>query len=214
MLRVPQAEHGRRTPEGIPLAIDAVRRALRSALPAPFDDWACYPEVTLSYCNAVRDHLRDTYADLLDVIDARFLARRRDGAEKIAAEATYFGDELSDGSLVSTYTICLCQEPSNPHRLMFLQCGVVPDALPGVPVGRTRVPVDKPVLLAPRPRMHRTWTWMATLTLGGFNDHVDDPDVIATGAADGARYQWQAADPNRLADLAERDLRLLVPKLW
>jgi hypothetical protein len=32
-------------------------------------------------------------------------------------------------------------------------------------------------------------------------------------AADDARYQWHAADPNRLTDLPERHLRVLVPEM-
>ncbi|CAA0127329.1 Uncharacterised protein [Mycolicibacterium vanbaalenii] len=213
MIRVPQAEHRRRTTEDIPRVIDAVRSALQSALPAPFDDWLCYPHAEISYSNAVSDYLRNAYADLLDVFDARFLPRRRDGAEALEPTATYYGDRLSDGSLVATYNLWLCEEPGG-HRWSVLNVGLVPDVLPGVPVGRTRVAVDQPVLLAPRPTMHCTWTWMASLRVGGFNDHVGNPGVISTQPADGARYQWQAADPTRLADMIERDLRLLFPMMW
>lgn len=215
MIRLPQAEHRHRTTEGIPRVVDAVRSALRAELPTPFDDWLCYPHVGLSYCNAVSDYLRDSYADLLDVIDARFLPRRRDGAETMAPTASYYGGQLTDGSLVATYTIWLCQQPATAHhQLLVLNVGLVPDSLPGVPAGSTRLAGDQPVLLAPRPKMHPTWTWMASLTLGGFNDHVGNPDIISTRPADGARHQWQAPDPARLADLIERDLRLLVPELW
>ena len=77
-----------------------------------------------------------------------------------------------------------------------------------------RLAVDEPVLLAPRPTMHRTWTWMASLTIGAFNSDIGNPDVISTRPADGARYQWHAADPARLVDVTERDLRLLVPVMW
>jgi hypothetical protein len=62
-------------------------------------------------------------------------------------------------------------------------------------------------------RTHLTWTWMANLKMRGFVDDVGRPDTVATRPFDGSRYQWQAADPQRLVDLIEHDLRLLLPNL-
>jgi hypothetical protein len=70
LIRVPQSQHRRRTSTGIPIAIDEVHPALRAVLPAQLNDWAFYPEIHISYCNAVSDYLLDAYADLLDVFDA------------------------------------------------------------------------------------------------------------------------------------------------
>jgi hypothetical protein len=212
LIRLPQAEHRDRTAHGVPVAVDSVRRSLESSLPVPFDDWACYPHELLSFDEAISVYLRDAYADLLDVIEARLLPRRRDGAETPAPVARWYGDQLSDGSLVAHYTIWLSRQPAS-IAWSLLTVGFVPDALPGKPVGSTWITGDHPVLLAPRPSTHLTWTWMANLTLGGFHDDVGNPGVIATRPADGSRHQWQAADPSRLADLIEHDLRLFLPNL-
>jgi hypothetical protein len=190
-IRLPQDEHRRRTPENVPVAVDSVHRALEASLPAPFDDWAMYPDEDLSFDEELNAYFRDAYADLLDVIDARLLPLRCDGAETLDPVAKCYGDRLSDGSLVADYTIWLCR-PQTSIAWLLLRVGFVPDVLPGEPVGRTWITSGRPVLLAPRPRTHLTWTWMANLRMGGFVDDVGRPGVVATRPADGSRHQWQA----------------------
>jgi hypothetical protein len=211
-IRLPQDEHRNRTPQDVPVAIESVHRALQAALPAPFDDWAVYPHEDFSFDEELSAYFRSAYADLLDVIDARLLPLRCDGAETLDPVAKWYGDRLSDGSMIAHYTIWLCR-PQTSIAWQLLTVGFVPDALPGDPVGRAWITSDQPVLLVPRPKTHLTWTWMANLRMGGFDDHVGKPGTVATQPANGSRHQWQAPDPQRLADLIEHDLRLLLPNL-
>jgi hypothetical protein len=211
-VRLPQEEHRRRTEQGMPVAVEAVYQALKDALPARLDGWSVWPDDDISFDDELSAHFRDVYADLLDVVDARLTPLRCDGAESIDPRARWWQDRLSDGSMVANYTVWLGLRPEQVGWVC-LTVGFVADALPGEPVGRTWVASDVPVLLLPRPRRHRTWTWMANLKLGGFIDDPGRPGTIATRPSDGSRYQWQAGDPQRLVDLIEHDLRLLLPNL-
>lgn len=213
LFRVPRVENRRQTADGVPLVVSEVCSVLQSVMPE-LDRWECHADNFLSYEEAVSTYIRTSYADLLDVIDVRLLPLRRDGAESIEPDARHAG-HLDDGSLIAGYTIFLCSDGHAKYpRWITIRVGFVPSALPGEPVGRARVTADLPVLLAPRPRPHRTWTWMACLSLGAFTGDPDNPSIIATQPSEGSRYQWQSGDPDRLADMIERDLRMLLPQLW
>lgn len=210
-VRIPRAEHRRLDEHGVPEAVAAICRELRSMLPPELGDWRIGPDWDLTQAEADNVAVRDAYFDLLGPLEAALLPLRADGAGDHEPLASIWVS--AGGELAGTYALWLCEDP-DLDRWLIVNAGVaLPDRFWGSPAGagllQRGVLGRPPVVVLPMPAEP---VWMASLQVGCFSRTRLSPGAPAARVP-GALHQWTSGDPEALAARVCRDIRALLPRL-
>jgi hypothetical protein len=206
-VRVPQAEHQRRGPDSLPVAIRALYDHLRSQLPPALTDWRLEPDRNLTRRAVADVYFKDVYADVIQPLEVALLGLRRDGAEKLDPHVYLWAQ---DGEAAgATYALWLCKSPDDPSWWLYLQVGYLAgEEIWNGPLGRGfrrfGVSPQSPILTFPRPE---TAMWVARVETARIPPGALVTDLVF------ACHQWIAADGEELADRVARDLTSLFPRL-
>lgn len=206
-VRVPQAEHQRSGPDGLPHAVTALHEHLRTLLPQALSDWHISPDDDLTTRVWADGAFKDCYADLIGPIEVALLGLRRDGAQKL--DPTVYVWALEGEEAGASYAMQLCRNPDADSGWLVLSVGYLAgDMLWESPLGRRMrrfgVRPDAPVLTLPRPRQ-AMWVVQAETA------RLESKAPLTDGT--GARHQWTGRNAHDLADRVARDLRKLWPHL-
>ncbi|WP_284741840.1 hypothetical protein [Amycolatopsis sp. RTGN1] len=205
-VRIPQAEHRRRTENDVPFAVAALTDYLRSLLPDGVEDWFIRLDPDRTRRLAVSDAMREVYADLLRPVEDTLLGLRSDGAQQRAPLVNFWAAD--DDYLAGDYALWLAKDRTvgcAPRPWLVLNVGVVASAeWWTTPAGRDMTRFGhtpgSPVLLLPRPDSP---VWKASITSG----------TSAAAGGVSARYEWQAGDGATLAERLGQELPALFPNL-
>jgi len=212
-VRVPAAEHTRRGPDGVPLALEPLRRHLATELPAGLE-WEITPDREQTLHHAASSDMRALYEDLIGPFERALMPLRVDGADALDPRAKIWKWEKE--LLVGTFDLWLCEDRDSPppHTWTVASVGLwtepqLFDEEPAATIGHFGFTPHHPLLFLPRPPGPSTFT--ARVESGAF----PMKGKSRTRAADaiGTAHQWTANDPTVLAERVARDLRTLIPHL-
>ncbi|MET7489492.1 hypothetical protein [Streptomyces sp. NPDC005538] len=206
-VRVPQAEHQRRGPDALPVAVITLQDHLRSVLPDALTDWRLAPDGYLTGRVLADAAFKDVYADVIAPLEVALLGLRRDGAEKLDPDAQMWA-QTEDGA-AATYALWLCKNPDDAEvsSWLVLYVGYLAgpefwDSPLGQQMRRFGVSPGQPVLTLPRPG---PVMWVASAETLPITPGSKVLPLV------GVRHQWTARDGQQLADRVKRDLRALLP---
>lgn len=214
-VRVPQDEHQRRGPDGLPRAVTALHEHLRTAVPAALTDWSVAPDEDQTSRLVADTAFKDVYADLIEPLEVALLGLRRDGAEQHNPWVyTWAWDDQATGA---TYALWLCRNPDARSGWLVVSAGyLAADQLWQTPLGqgmqRFGLRSDTPILTIPRPD-RAMWVVQAQTARVGPVEHLYEADRLDLAEGPGARHQWMGPDGHALADRVASDLLRLWPRL-
>lgn len=214
-VRVPQAEHQRRGPDGLPRVVTVLHEHLRTVLPAALADWSIAPDEDQTSRLMADNVFKEVYADLIEPLEVALLGLRRDGAEQ--HNPWVYTWAWDDQATAATYTLWLCKNPDAQSGWLVVSAGyLAADQLWQTPIGqgmrRFGLRSDTPVLTIPRPE-RAMWVVQAQTARVGPIEQLYEADLADLAAEPGARHQWMGPDGHALADRVASDLLRLWPRL-
>lgn len=212
-VRVPAAEHTRRSKDGIPPAVDTLRRYLATQLPTGLE-WEITPDRERTIEHAAASEVRAAYDDLIIPFERALIPLRTDGAADLDPRVTIW--KWEEHLLVGTFDLLLCRDRDSlpPHSWLVVSVGLwtepqLDNEEPAAALGHFGFTPHSPLLFLPRPSAPSTFT--ARAETGAFpgkgSSRSKEADALGTA------HQWTANDPAVLAARVAGDLKLLVPHL-